>query len=278
MGQRARYWSCTKFAGWLRGTPKPEASTGKEWGIWRKTAQSKHKIRYWLAEEALDSIQDFLWSPVDRLYDVKYYINNRWVTKTHALTAHRDDIKPGRWQDVGNRFLPCLFNELVDYVEIELAWANIAWDKEARKKYYAPRWSWGWFRWRVWRCPEAGLDHLRWQMSLKHDEEWTDVSDPLYGKPTPQAISATEIYELYHWWKNIYKNRPDPMKASGWSAYCDMRREKGYDLLDLEAGSEEEEQIGKIALDKNQEIEAEYEREDTEMLIRLIKIRNHLWT
>jgi hypothetical protein len=34
---------------------------------------------------------------------------------------------------VGNRFLPCLFNELVDFVEIEQAWHHCVWSDEAKK-------------------------------------------------------------------------------------------------------------------------------------------------
>lgn len=278
MAQRARYWSCSRFADWLRGTNKPKSATSKDWNAWRKLAKQNHKFRYWLAEEGLDAVQNFIWWPIDKLYDIKYYINNRWVTKTHALTAHSKDIPRGSWRDVGDRFLPCLFNELVDFVEIELAWNHIAWSKEARIKYRAPRWSWGWFRWRTWRCPDAGLDNLKWQMSLMHDDEWVDKTDPIHGTPTSQAISAKEIYELYNWWKNVYPNRKDPYDESGWTAYCEMRRQKGYDLLDFDVKTEEEEKIGTDALNLSRKIEEKYDAEDTEMLIRLIKIRNNLWT
>ena len=80
MAQRSNYWSCSKFADWLRGTPKPIAGTSEEWDDWNKAAETKHPIRYWLAEEALDRIQKFINWPLDQLYDIKYYINNRWVT------------------------------------------------------------------------------------------------------------------------------------------------------------------------------------------------------
>jgi hypothetical protein len=107
--------------------------TSEEWDNWTTAAQMKHNFRYWLAEEGLSYLQDFVTWPVRKIYDVKYYINNRWVTRTHALTAHPRDIKPGAWCDVGNRFLPCLFNELVDFVETESAWSHIAWgSKEDR--------------------------------------------------------------------------------------------------------------------------------------------------
>lgn len=272
------YWTCSKFADWLRGTPKISMGTGKEWADWEKQAQAAHPIRYWLADEALDKLQDIVMFIPDRLHDIKYYINNRWVTRTHALTAHPRDIKPGQWMDVGNRFLPCLFNELVEFVETELAWWQIAWaDKEAKAKYSAPFWATGWFRWRTWRCPQAGLDNLAWQMTCTNEDFLDDDKKDL-AEPTYQAIAAKEILELYTWWTEVYPKRPDPMDASGWSAYCDMRRDAGYHLLDLDTKTPEEEEICKTALSKTREILEAYEKEDEEMMIRLIKIRQALWT
>ena len=135
---RNTYWSCTRFAAWIRGTEKPAAETSDGWAAWNKMASAAHPVRYWIAEEGLDYLQKFIMWPVDKLYAVKYYINNRWVTRTHALTANRRDIKPGDWCDVGNRFLPCLFNELQDFVEVELAWWHLAWSPEERPKYNMP--------------------------------------------------------------------------------------------------------------------------------------------
>ena len=40
----------------------------------------------------------------------------------------------------------------------------------------------------------------------------------------------------------------------------------------------EEEEMCKTALDKSNEIEAAYNKEDEEMMIRLIRIRQSLWT
>jgi hypothetical protein len=99
-----------------------------------------------------------------------------------------------------------------------------------------------------------------------------------YGDPTHQALAAQEILALYRWWREVYPNRPDIHDASGWSAYCEMRRNKGYDFLDLEDKSEDEAAQCKTALDKTQEIEKAYDDEDEAMMIRLIKIRDSLWT
>jgi hypothetical protein len=182
---------------------------------------------------------------------------------------------------VGNRFLPCLFNELVDFVEIETAWSHIAWgDKKDTAKYNPPFWATGWFRWRTWRCPEAGLDHLDWAMTLTNSD-WCEPDHIDYAKPTPQAERAREIKELYTWWKEVYPNRPDPHDAGGWSEYCERKRkehgETGLSFM-KESANPETRALGDVALKKTHEIEQAYDAEDTEMMIRLIKVRDGLWT
>lgn len=275
---RSRYWSCSKFADWLRGTAKPKAGTADEWDTWNDEAKAKHSFRYWLAEEGLDAIQNFIHWPTDKLYSIKYYINNRWVTKTHALTAHPRDIKPGQWQDVGYRFLPCLMNELVDFVEIETAWSHIAWsDKDAKAKYKAPFWATGWFRWRTWRCPQAGLDHLDWAMTLTN-AEWLEEDKKHEAVPTQQAIAAREIKELYTWWTEVYPNRPDPYDASGWSSYCEETRKLNGGRLFGSKTTKELKKKSDQAHKLLQKIEKQYRDEDEKMMIRLIKIRESLWT
>ena len=280
MAQHTNYWSCSTFADWLRGTNKLKMGTSEEWDEWHTQATKAHPVRYWLADTALDYLQDFVTWPIRKIYDVKYYINNRWVTRTHSLTAHSRDIKPGHWQDVGNRFLPCLFNELVDFVEIETAWSHIAWDEKAQAKYNPPFWASGWFRWRTWRCPQAGIDHLDWASELRMAEDWGVRSgDKGYGELTQQAKNAIEIKELYLWWTQAYPNRRDPYEASGWSAYCEAARLANGGKMSF--GTDKSPELKKMS-DKAHKLlhklEADYEKEDEAMMIRLIKIRNSLWT
>jgi hypothetical protein len=279
---RNHYWTCSKFADWVRGTPKGDAKTSEGWDEWHVLA-GQSKFRYWLAEEGLDYLQKIVFFIPDTLYSFKYYVNNRFVTRTHSLTAHSRDIRPGTWCDVGNRFLPCLFNELVDFVEIELAWWHIAWaETEEKLKYKAPFWATGWFRWRTWRCPQAGLDNLKWQSELRHNvnDGWAE-GDPNIGLPTPQAEKAMEILALYKWWTEVYHQRPDPHDASGWTEYCELKRKEHGDTglsFMKESKNPETRALGDIALKKTHEIEQAYEAEDEAMLIRLIKVRNGLWT
>lgn len=280
MAHHTNYWSCSPFADWLRGTKKLDAGTSEEWDEWTTAAQMKHNFRYWLAEEGLGHLQDFVTWPVRKVYDAKYYINNRWVTRSHSLTAHARDIRPGSWCDVGNRFLPCLFNELVEFVEVEQAWHHIAWDEEARKKYKAPFWSHGWFRWRTWRCPQAGLDYLDWASKLVADESWgLKPGDKGYGELTLQAKNAVEIRDLYIWWTQTYRNRPDPYDASGWTAACEAQRLANGGRLSF---SSPKDPVLKKQSDRAhkllQKIEKQYEAEDEAMMIRLIKVKDALWT
>lgn len=248
------YWSCSKFADWLRGTGKPHSLVMNEWDNWKNIAKKKHPIRFWLAEEGLDHIQDFVNFPSKKYHSIIYYINNRWITKTHALTSK---LKKGDYYDLDTRIIECLFDELVNFVEVELAWHHVIWSETNQ----APWWR-RIFRFRTWRNPAQGLEHLNWEISLKYDDEW-DKDTERYGKPTPQAENAMEKLALYNWWKQR-ENRPDPHDASGWTEYCRTNPKPS--------------EYSPEPLARLREIEQQYDAEDTEMLIRLIKIRKSLWT
>jgi hypothetical protein len=278
---RSHYWTIGKFADWLRGTPKLKMGTSEEWHEWEDRAKAAHPFRWWIAEEGLDYAQKFFCFIPDKLNDIRYYINNRWVSHSHRLTAHPRDIRPGSWSDVGSRFLPCLFNELVDFVEIEQAWHHCMWSDEAKTKFDVPWWRSGWLRLRTWRCPEAGMEYLKWASELTWgDDEYLDKDDERYGKPTSQAVAAKEIIELYTWWTETYRNRPDPYEASGWTAYCEAARAANGGKLSW-SGSKDTPELKKMNNKSHKllrKIEADYEKEDEAMMIRLIKIRESLWT
>ena len=275
---RSHYWTIGPFADWLRGTPKLKCGTSEQWHDWETAAKAAHPVRWWIAEEGLDYLQKFVYYIPDKLNDIRYYINNRWITRSHALTAHPRDIKPGNWCDVGNRFLPCLFNELVDFVEIEQAWHHCMWSDEAKTKFDVPWWRSGWLRLRTWRNAEAGMEYLHWAETLTN-AEFLDEDKKSEAIPTYQAKAAKEIIELYTWWTVTYRNRPDPYEASGWTAACEAQREANGGKLSF--GSPKD-PVLKKASDKAhkllQKIEEEYTKEDEAMMIRLIKIRESLWT
>jgi hypothetical protein len=65
----------------------PKRLPAEEWNTWHKTAKAK-KLRYWLAENGLNSLQNSICWPANRISDIRHYINNRWVSKSHALTSN----------------------------------------------------------------------------------------------------------------------------------------------------------------------------------------------
>jgi hypothetical protein len=280
---RTNYWTCSKFADWLRGTAKPKSGTSKEWTDWRKKSVIAHPFRYWLADDCLDFLQKICYCPYDTLDKFRRYFRNRWISQSHALVAHKNHIKRGQWCDVDGRFLPCLFDSLVDFVEIEKA-AMASYDTD---KYNIPFWSKiRLLKFGEWRSREAGLDHLDWEISLVWDESsGVYPNDKLYKKPTNQAIGAKEIKELYLWWTDIYPKRPDPYDASGLTALYAQKREvnkqDGDDVIAFLDHSNESAIMKKNiqkALKICRKIEEDYDKEDTAMLIRLIKVRQNLWT
>lgn len=279
MAQHSSYWCCSPFADWLRGTPKPGAATSEVWDEWYRAAEATHPIRYWIVEEGLGKVQDFVTWPRRKIHDVRNYIANRYVSKTHALTSK---LKRGQWYEFEHRLLHSVFDSLVDYVEIEEAWMHVGWGEDD-SKYKSTRRFW----WNEWRCPEAGVDRLEWAAGLVFDSRMgVEEDSPNYGKSTSQAQHAQEVIKLYKWWKFERPARPDPYVASGWSAFNETRTVTiGPDLntkskrraARAKRTSAEKKESSRLFSLMNK-IEAKYDKEDDQMLMRLIKARKGMWT
>lgn len=231
------YWSNSALADIIRGTKKPNSAPFEEWDAWEKDSISKHPYRHWLAETGLDLIQGLLFLPKKKLQDFRYWLFNRFVRKTHALTSR--SLKKGKYYEFDTRILHCLFDELANHVEDEIAHlADILSGKTSRTLHLR-------------RSREKGLSHLTWESNLVYNEEWgVEVGQERYGKPTPQAIAAKEIIDLYIWWADLRPKREEAFQKLISSDY------ESYPL----------------------EAERVNEAEDDQMLLRLIKVRGHLWT
>jgi hypothetical protein len=280
------HWTVGKFADWLRGTCSLGPSSSKEWATWHNLAKISHPFRYWLTETALDKAQDAMCYVPDRINDVRYYLNNRYTAKTHALTS---TLKRGQWHEFGERLLYCSFDSYIDFLEIETAWSHVMWSDDAeRAKYNLPWWREQWYtRWFAeWRCPEAAIAHLEWEMTLTNDNaSGYETTNPKYNLPAFQAVAAKEKWALYYWWKYVRPQRVDPHEASGWSALCEQRRlrtitETGEDLWlwSMDDRTTNEGAESSRVLTASIALEKQYADEDEEMLVRLIKVRGNLWT
>lgn len=239
---RWNYWSCSSFADWIRGVPKPKALSLEDWESWRKDTKDKSPWRFFLAETFLNSVQNAFLFPSDIFASIRSYIDNRFFTKTHCL---KTGLAPGRFYELDERILYGLFNELEEFVEVELA-RSYSFSHEGKKyKFFRGR------------CPTAGMDYLRWASSLK--VQFVPKGDLDYGKPTEQAKSAKKIMKLYLWWKSR-ASRPDPFEKSGWTQDFDNPSKRS------------------ACFNRLRKIEQDYEKEDENMLISLVKIRKHLWS
>lgn len=262
---RRNYWSCSKFADFIRKifnvTPKPTSATMEGWDVWH--AKNKSNVGYWVAEEGLDLIQDIFMFVPDVYHNARVYVKNRFIDKPHYLNTK---LKKGDWYEMDTRILNGLFETLVDFVEIEKAHLQYV-SEELRgcvddEKRLIKRWKNPFVRSPV-PSRELGLRYLDWEIGL--------------GDESPrQSEVAKEIKELYLWWKDARPSYQDVHDISGWSEWCKKRYESG-ECWWGEKTDEEREQVRKI-LELNAELEQARHDEETEMLIRLIKIRKGLWT
>jgi hypothetical protein len=248
---------------------KPLAATMKEWNQWEKKARAEEPFQFWLHETLPETASDIGRAIVRPYNNLRYWIRYRIFDKYHMINT---GLKPN-YYDCDTRLLNGMFNLLVDFVEVESAWMHVVFDKEEKKKHKYPWWSIGWTRFKSFRDPQAGLAHLAWEMTLD------DPKLSEYERCDSQAVFAREKLALYNWWKITRPARPEPMDASGWSAHCAKLHVEGVGIFDgLEDESPELKAEGNIALNELHRIEKEYDDEDEEMLIRLIKIRKGLWT
>lgn len=262
-----KYWNNTSFADWIRGAVKPLALTAEGWDEWNNNAKQAHPVRYWIAEDFLRRLDECTSFIPDRINDVRYYINNRFSTKSHTLTS---SLKKGAWHEMDDRILYCLMDELANYVEIDLAWMMMI-SHENKSKYYLPWHHNQWYtRWIVrWRSKEAGLDYLDWASAL--------VSST--GEPTEQAKIAIVVKRIYTWWSIIRPNRVDPYIASYTSALHDEFDIKYGKVHNFGARTSPEDEIRLTKAHQiEKKIEKDYYDEDTKYLNELIEHRQGLWT
>lgn len=279
---RINYWSNGKLADWIRGTKKPGALGWGEWDDWDKAAKEAHPIRYWLVEEFLDGLQNIIYKPSDTLHAIVYWINRRFIDKSHII---RTGLKRGDWHETEEKILHGMFEELVTFVEVQkahMSWHRALDDRPANDKF-VPWTEKNWFTRNLtnWGSEYYGVQYLLWEITLTQGESYQlEPDNPACGLPTMQAESALEQLDLYVWWKYIRPMRPDPMDDSGYSEYFDdMRKKYGGGFSCLMDKENDEEKARQQACSKLCQIAEEaYDKEDTDNLIRLIKIRKSLWT
>ena len=167
-------------------------------------------------------------------------------------TVRMKALKRAQWYDCDTRLFEAAFQILVDYVEGELSWMQLITDGKAR-------WYHRWLS--VPDARERGLKLLEWEIQLGDDS-------------ISQSEAASEIRDLYLWYKDVRPNRIDPFSEVPDRPFI-------YDsenlTFDEDGMLESDEEYSKAVMEAFRK-EEKQEEEDTAQLVRLMKIRRSMWT
>jgi len=246
---------------------KPLALSAEGWSNWDKLAKKTHPIRYYLSDTVVPFFSRIRYRTLSSPYDwIRYRTYNRY----HRVST---GLEPG-WSDVDSQMIHTNFTMLVDFIEIEKAACMLWTDGEVNthKWYHKGPFD-------NWRDANLGVKHLQWEMGLIRDSEYgLKEGEEGFGEPTRQALSAKEQYELYTWWKEVRPIRPEAMDACGLSAYYDSIHKEGTSFMQMLSSKDKDPVAQKAMMDMHTKIEEGYNQEDLAMLIRLMTIRQSLWS
>lgn len=261
------HWTLSPLAKWIwkaaGAPPIPPWATAKEGREDDRMRKANYPIANWLVNTAIDKVERWVKSVPAKWEDIHAYIQNRYVSKVHLIDT---GLKPGDWYEPNNRLLHGAFAVLVDYVEVALAIEKNVWSDNPTPYRFL----------KEYRNAEQGIAKLEEQRGYTHDA--------YEGGPTgltPSAVDAEEIRTLYAWWTVTRPNRRDPYsKIDPWNGK--------FSMFDADHSEEEHEAKTRrrkawkasvaTKLEQAHKLEQIYEKEDQDMLIRLIKVRGTMWT
>jgi hypothetical protein len=251
-----------KFRKWMNFNPPPTHDMDG-WNEFEDEFKKEAPIRYFIKYFIVLKIGGFFAS----LSHIGWAIRYRTVSKYHIVNTQ---LEPG-YHEVDTRMLHASFELLVDYVEIECA--NMV--GVADKGKLAPNSIRGWkdkhlpsiMKVKEFRSRELGIQHLQWETTLNAAE----LNE--YERSPQQAAKAVQILILYTWWKDVYPNREEVPHPDRESVHFLEFLSKKWKKKNPEASAKIEAWSRSVY-----EQELDWDKEEEEMLIALMKIRKGLWT
>ena len=227
------------------------------WNAFESEFKRKAPVRYLI--QFIATQISYVFASLSR---IAWSIRYRTVRKYHLVNTK---LNPG-YHEIDTRMLHANFELLVDYVEIECA--NMA-DINDRARLPAPPGGWlpRIMKVKEFRSRELGMKHLEWETTL------SSPTLPELDRSPDQAARAVQVIILYTWWKDIYPNRKAleaPDRGDG----------VGLEFLSRKwqkANPEMNKKIHQWSIDSHTQ-EVEWDKEEEEMLMALMKIRKGLWT
>lgn len=233
----------------------PWALSSPGWRLFNDEYKRVAPIRYWFTHTfRYKTILPIKWK-YNKICD---WIRYRTYDKYHIVST---GLEPG-YYDKDHLMLNVNFNLLKDFVEIECA-SREYWSSDEPKSFFAKHVPF--YNIIVsFRRPDLGIKMLEWETTLD------DPTLPPHQQCVHQAIHAREVLSLYKWW---VKERPSRVEISPSSALPPE-----VDPFDQYDRNTPEGKLYSDLMDKSFKQEEEWHNEDTENLIRLMKIRRGLWT
>jgi len=232
----------TRINLWMRYNP-PGALSMESWNDFNKEFKQCAPVRYWLTTSVRRRIRFFF----NKIDNAKAWLKYRTVNQLHVV---KTKLPPG-YIPFETRMLHANFEMLRDFVECDQSMSYYPAKSEVIAQSFCEKYIPFYRVFFPYRDAKIGLEFLNWSASLD------DPALPPNERSDAQAKSAREIRELYLWWTEGRNLR----------SLSEIESYTGADLTTRLAH-----------LQAIEDRQAEWDLEDEAMLIRLIKIRQTLWT
>lgn len=183
-------------------------------------------------------------------------------------------LPPG-YYDTDTRIFHAIMQLVVDHVEVSMSAAYVD------DGYYdVGFWEF------VWMClpPVIAPDWMircRWRgmAFLAKEKRLNDPGLPIEHRHPEQARAASEIEQIYLWWKDIRPKRPEPEELSGMLEVMKKIREyrKKTHIFNTDSLPKNLDAELQAAVDMCDKTEKAYDNQDREMMKRVIDILPYMW-
>lgn len=262
---RSQYWSNTKFADKIRNLfgikKQPTSATAEGWDEYETTAKQTSGIGYNIVE-SLNTIQTVVYWIPDKFKSASYFISNV-KNRSHVLPTN---VKFGSWGDLTSRIPDALMLSIIDFVEKECFWMNVAFYSERPQGMSDTVWKYNrqsYIQQKLFPVKVSDAERA------KNGIEWLEfqIKSGSRNKRNNKSHPYRKLIAAYWFAKNRYG--ADLYDESGFTAAYD--KTPGVQLF--KSNPEKD-----IAFDKLREIEKEYDAQVILHCTNIVKYHGFLWT